>query len=88
LFTQEGKPFNHFGLYKISRHPSICESFKTNAPKERDRKIDKAELLRLPDEHPDWYLREFAEAFGVWQQSVQKMFVKPGVTRKKNIYLF
>jgi hypothetical protein len=33
--------------------------------KEWDRKIDKEELLRLLDEHPDWYLREFAEAFGV-----------------------
>jgi transposase len=58
-------------------------SVKFHAPKERDRKIDKAELTRLPDEHPDWYLREFAEVFGVWRRSVQKMFVKPGVTRKK-----
>jgi hypothetical protein len=56
---------------------------KFHAPKERDRKIDKAELLRLLDEHPDWYLREFAEVFGIWRRSVHKMFVKPGVTRKK-----
>jgi hypothetical protein len=55
---------------------------KFHAPKERDRKIDKAKLLRLPDEHPDWYLREFAEVFG--EQSVQKMSVNPGVTRKKH----
>jgi hypothetical protein len=40
-------------------------------------------LVQLLDEHPDWYLREFAAVFGVWEQSVQKMFVKPGVTRKK-----
>jgi hypothetical protein len=52
------------------------------------RKIDKAELPRLADEHPGWYLREFAEVFGVWGQSVHKMFVKPGITRKKNIHLF
>jgi transposase len=63
-------------------------SVKFHPPKKRDRKIDKAELLRLPDEHPDWYLREFAEVFSVWQQSVQKMFVKPGVTHKRNIHLF
>jgi transposase len=63
-------------------------SVKFHTPKERDRKIDKAELLRLLDEHPDWYLREFAEVFGVWGQSVQKMFVKLGVTRKKNMRLF
>jgi hypothetical protein len=54
----------------------------------RDRKIDKADLPRLPDEHPDWYLREFAEVFGVWKQSIHKMSVKPGVTCKKNIHLF
>jgi transposase len=39
-------------------------SVKFHAPKGRDRKIDKAELLRLPDEHPDWYLKEFAEVSG------------------------
>jgi transposase len=60
-------------------------SVKYHAPKERDRKINKARLLRLLDEHPDWYLREFAEVFGVWGQPIQKMFVKPGATRKKKL---
>ena len=63
-------------------------SVKYRAPAERKRKTDKTELLRLTGEHPDWYLREFAEAFGVWPQSIQKAFSKPGITRKKNFYLF
>ena len=53
--------------------------------KERRRKINKSELLRLLEEHPDWYLREFAEKSNVCLQAVHKMFNKLGVTRKKNL---
>jgi hypothetical protein len=39
----------------------------------------------LLEEHPDWYLREFAEKFNVCPQAIDKMFKKPGVTRKKKL---
>jgi transposase len=45
-------------------------------------------LLRLLDEHPDWYLREFAAEFNVCLAAIYKMFKKLGVTRKKNFCLF
>ncbi|MHB9291256.1 hypothetical protein Holit_00329 [Hollandina sp. SP2] len=62
-------------------------SLTYRASAERKRKIDKEELLRLVEEHPDWYLREFAESLDVCFQAVQQMFRKPGVTRKKTIYV-
>jgi hypothetical protein len=37
----------------------------------------------LSNSMPRWYLKEFAQVFGVRGQSVQKMSVKLGVTRKK-----
>jgi transposase len=52
---------------------------------ERNRKINKSELIRLAEEHPDWYLREFAEKFNVCLQAVDKMLKKLGVTRKKKL---
>jgi transposase len=54
-------------------------------PKERNGKINKNELARLLEEHPDWYLREFAEKFNVCLQAIDKMFKKVGVTRKKKL---
>jgi hypothetical protein len=41
----------------------------------------------LLEDHPDWYLREFAEKFNVCPQAIGKMFKKFGVIRKKNLYL-
>lgn len=38
-------------------------SLKYQPPTVRARKIDKEKLMRIAVEHPDWYLREFAEAF-------------------------
>jgi transposase len=58
-------------------------SLKYQAPKERNRKIDRKELMRLLEEHPDWYLREFVEQFNVWPQAIHKMFKRLGVTYKK-----
>jgi transposase len=58
-------------------------SLKFQLPSERNRKINKEELRRLVDEHPDWYLREFAEKLNVCFQAVQQMFKKLGITRKK-----
>jgi transposase len=58
-------------------------SLEYRSPKERRGKINKSELLSLLEEHPDWYLREFAEKLNVCRQAVQKMFKKLGVTRKK-----
>jgi transposase len=59
-------------------------SLKFKLPSERNRKIDKEELMRLVDEHPDWYLKEFAEKLNVCFQAVQQMFKKLGITRKKH----
>jgi transposase len=53
--------------------------------KERNGKINKTELVRLAEEHPDWYLREFAEKLNVCPQAVDKMLKKLGVTRKKKL---
>jgi transposase len=58
-------------------------SLESKKPKERCGKINKEELLRLLKEHPDWYLREFAEKLNVCLQSIDKMLKKIGVTRKK-----
>jgi transposase len=60
-------------------------SLEYRAPKERNGKINKNELIRLLEEHPDWYLREFAEKFNVCLQAIDKMFKKLGVTRKKKL---
>jgi transposase len=62
-------------------------SLEYRSPKERRGKINKSELLRLLEEHPDWYLREFAEKLNVCRQAIQKMFKKLGVTRKKTLLL-
>jgi transposase len=62
-------------------------SLKYQAPKEHNSKIDRKELMRLLEEHPCWYLREFAEKFDIWPQTVYKMFKKLGVAYK-NIYVF
>ncbi|MDR0387050.1 MAG: transposase [Treponema sp.] len=43
-------------------------------PKERNCKINKGELLRLLEEHPDWYLREFATEFNVCLETIYIMF--------------
>jgi transposase len=63
-------------------------SLEYRPPQERNGKINKNELVRLLEEHPDWYLREFAEKCNVCPQTIDKMFKKLGVTRKKNFYLF
>jgi transposase len=60
-------------------------SLESKTAKERRGKINKKELLRLLADHPDWYLREFAEKFNVCPQAVHKMFEKLGVTRKKKL---
>jgi transposase len=62
-------------------------SFEYTAPKERNGKINKKEPVRLLEEHPDWYLRAFAEKFNVCPQAIDNMFRKPGVTRKKELLL-
>jgi transposase len=53
--------------------------------KERKGKINKSELVRLAGEHPDWYLREFAEKLNVCPQAVDKMVKKLGIARKKKL---
>jgi len=62
-------------------------AFTRNYPATHEGKIDPIKLKGLVDEHPDWYLSEFAEVFGVWPQPVQKRFAKMAVTRKKNFHL-
>jgi transposase len=58
-------------------------SLEYKSPKERRGEINKSELARLLEEHPDWYLREFAEKLNVCQRAIYKMFKKLGVTHKK-----
>jgi transposase len=58
-------------------------SLKSRLPSERNRKINKEELRRLVDEHPGWYLREFAKKLNVCFQAVHQMFKKLGITSKK-----
>jgi transposase len=60
-------------------------SLESKTRKERNRKINKGELLRLLDGHPDWHLREFAAKFNVCLAAIYKMFKKLGVTRKKKL---
>jgi transposase len=62
-------------------------SLEYRSSKERRRKINKEELLLMLEEHPNWYLREFAEQFNVCLQAVDKMFKKLGVTRKKHLVI-
>jgi transposase len=58
---------------------------KNHYPKTHKGKIDPARLLQLLDEHPDWYLKQFAAEFRVCHQAVQKRFAALGVTRKKKL---
>jgi transposase len=74
--------------YSWKKQREETGSLEYKPPKERNRKINKKELLRLLEEHPDWYLREFGEKFYVWPQAIHKMLKKPGVTYKKNVYVF
>jgi transposase len=74
--------------YSWKKQPEQTGSPGYTSPKERNRKIDRKELLHLLEEHPDWYLREFAEKFDVWPQAIHQMFRKLGVTYKKNFHVF
>jgi transposase len=74
--------------YSWKKQLNETGSLENRTHKERNGKTDKRELTRMLEEHPDWYLREFAEKFNVCLQAIDKMFKKPGVTRKKNFYLF
>jgi transposase len=51
--------------YSWKKQMEETGSLEYRAPKERRGKIDKSELLLALEEHPDWYLREFAEKFNV-----------------------
>ncbi|MDR0378253.1 MAG: transposase [Spirochaetaceae bacterium] len=57
--------------------------FENRYPKTRKGKTDTERLKKLAEEHPDWYLRQFAEELGVCFQAVHKMFKKLDITRKK-----
>ena len=74
--------------YRWKKQAGENGSVKNNYPRTHKGKIDPVKLLELLDEHPDWYLEQFAGVFGVCRQAVQKRFAKLGVTRKKNFYLF
>jgi transposase len=71
--------------YRWKKQLEETGSLEYKSPKERRGKINKRELARLLEEHPDWYLREFAEKFNVCPQAIDKMFKKLGVTRKKKL---
>jgi transposase len=74
--------------YSWKKQHEETGSLEYKPPKERNGKTNKKEPARLLEEHPDWYLREFAEQFAVWPQAIHKMFEKLGVTCKKNVYVF
>jgi transposase len=73
--------------YSWKKQLNETGSLENRTHKERNGKIDKRELTRMLEEHPDWYLREFAEKFNVCLQAIDKMFKKLGVTRKKKLLL-
>jgi transposase len=77
-----------YSYYKWKEQLETNGDFVYNYPKEHKGKISTERLLELLQNHPDWYLREFAEALGVCHQAVQKKFAKLGITHKKNFYLF
>jgi transposase len=61
--------------YSWKKHLAETGSLERHAPKERGGKINKSELTRLLEEHPDWYLREFAEKLNVCPLVATKMFI-------------
>jgi transposase len=62
--------------------------FENHYPATHPGRIDPEKLKELVDEHPDWFLREFAEVFGVSTQAVQKRFVSLKITRKKKTFTY
>ena len=58
-------------------------SLENKLPKERCGKINKSELIRSLEEHPDRYLREFAEKFDVCPQAIHKMLKNLALRVKK-----
>jgi transposase len=69
--------------YSWKKQPEQTGSLEKRTPQERSGKINKREPARLLEEHPDWYLREFAEKFGVCPQAIHKMFEKMALCVKK-----
>jgi len=61
---------------------------KPKGPRQRSRKIDKEKLKQAVEEHPDFYLREFAELFGCSPQAIFYCLKKMKITLKKNVHLF
>jgi hypothetical protein len=62
-------------------------SLEYKSPKERNGEINKNEPVRLLEEHPDWYLRAFAEKFNVCLQAIDKCSGNLALPVKKNFYL-
>jgi transposase len=90
IFKEEDEVFgiDSKRYYSWKKQLEETGSLEYRTPKGLRPLINKSELVRLLEEHPDWYLREFAEKFHVCPRAVDKMFKKLGVTRKKNVYLF
>ena len=56
---------------------------KPSGPRVRSRKIDKERLRKAVEEHPDYYLREYAALFDCTPQAVYNMLKKLKITYKK-----
>jgi len=56
---------------------------KPKGPRRRTRKIDLEKLKRAVEEHPDFYLREFAELFGCTPTAIFYALKKINITLKK-----
>jgi len=61
---------------------------KPKGPRQRSRKIDKEKLKLAVEEHPDFYLREFAELFGCSPQAIFYALKKLKITLKKKTFTY
>jgi len=62
--------------------------FVTNYPKTHPGKIDTKRLLALREANPDWFLRQYAEEFGVCPQAVHQKFIALGLSHKKKTFAY
>lgn len=89
-FAQVNEAFGIGSRSYYNRKAELEENgkFENHYPKSRPGNIDPEKLRELAEKHPDRYLREFAAAFGVCFQAIDKRFKVLGITRKKNFYVF
>ena len=74
-------------LFKISRDTLYrwlnAEDLKPKKHSLRHRKLDKKALQKHVEEHPDMFLHERAEAFGVHTSSISRALKTLGIVKKR-----